>query len=312
MAGGAGCTISIWDITGSDPHLIKTLIGHTYDITSLIFPSYIISASSDQTVKFWETGTPPADQGITCTISTPPTPSSIESVSLQVRDGVAISSDSSGVVKTWDIFTGCHKASFQTPARGTTWRDTQLVEGRLIVAWCKDPKISIWDAEKRDFLQTMDIGYYKARGVRISGDGSKVFCLIRRSIQAWSIWTGEVVGKVELEGDPYLDPLYTDHSRIWVCFKDSITQGWDFVIPGSSPILLSNTSPDRPHLNFIGGTRWDTGPSVIKDTVTGKEVFQLVGRYAKPTDMQWDGQYLVAGYMSGEVLILDFNCVLLQ
>jgi len=158
----------------------------------------------------------------------------------------------------------------------------------------------------------MDIGYYKARGVRISGDGSKVFCLIRRSIQAWSIWTGEVVGKVELEGDPYLDPLYTDHSRIWVCFKDSITQGWDFVIPGSSPILLSNTSPDRPHLNFIGGTRWDTGPSVIKDTVTGKEVFQLVGRYAKPTDMQWDGQYLVAGYMSGEVLILDFNCVLLQ
>jgi len=64
--------------------------------------------------------------------------------------------------------------------------------------------------------------------------------------------------------------------------------------------------------NGSGGTRWDTGPSVIKDTVTGKEVFQLVGRYAKPTDMQWDGQYLVAGYMSGEVLILDFNCVLLQ
>ena len=42
-------------------------------------------------------------------------------------------------------------------------------------------------------------------------------------------------------------------------------------------------------------------------TVTGKEIFQLVGRYADPYDAQWDGRYLVAGYMSGEVLILDFN-----
>ena len=46
----------------------------------------------------------------------------------------------------------------------------------------------------------------------------------------------------------------------------------------------------------------------IKDTVTGRVVFQLVGRYASPKGgVHWDGQYLVAGYESGEVLILDFN-----
>ena len=28
---------------------------------------------------------------------------------------------------------------------------------------------------------------------------------------------------------------------------------------------------------------------------------------SNPVDSQWDGQYLVAGYRSGEVLILDLN-----
>jgi len=47
--------------------------------------------------------------------------------------------------------------------------------------------------------------------------------------------------------------------------------------------------------------------SRIEDVAAGKEVFQLAGRYAKPSVTQWDGQYLVAGYDSGEVLILDFS-----
>ena len=96
-----------------------------------------------------------------------------------------------------------------------------------------------------------------------------------------------------------------DGSKIWVCFEDSSTQGWDFGILGSSPIQLSNIFPGRPHLDF-------THPSMVKDTVTGKEVFQLVGRYAKPTEVQLDGKYLIAGYESGEVLILDFDHMLLQ
>jgi len=45
-----------------------------------------------------------------------------------------------------------------------------------------------------------------------------------------------------------------------------------------------------------------TDSPMIQDAITGKEVFQLVGRYAKPKRAQWDGQYLVAGYTSGEVL----------
>ena len=289
-----------------------TLIGHTNVITSLIFPSSLISASEDNTVKFWQIGAPSTDPVTIDTKPTPLTSASIESVSLQVRDGVAISSDQAGVVKTWDILTGLCKASFQTPAEGSIWRDVQLIEGRLIVIWHQGWKINIWDGEKGEFLQTVDAPISSARGVRISGDGSKVFYLTEESIQAWSIWTGETIGKVELKDDPWLDPLYVDGSKVWVCFKDSQTQGWDFGIPATSPIQLSNTSLDKTHLNLIGGTRWSTGPCGIKDAVTGKEVFQLAGKYTNPGEVQWDGQYLVVGYESGEVLILDFKHVLLQ
>jgi len=104
-----------------------------------------------------------------------------------------------------------------------------------------------------------------------------------------------------------------DSSKVWIHTKDSSAQeGWDFGISGS-PSLPFDPSTGRPHLDFIGGTVWQTdGPSWVKDVATGKGVFQMSGRYAKPNDVQWDGQYLVAGYESGEVLILDFDCMLPQ
>ena len=117
------------------------------------------------------------------------------------------------------------------------------------------------------------------------------------------------MSEVRLEGELSNDPLVVDGSRVWVYYEDSQTQGWDFGISDSTPILLSNTPPNlnRPHLDLIDGTKpGSTGPSRIEDTVTGKEVFQLTGKYAEPTAVQWDGQYLIAGYKSGEVLILDF------
>ena len=312
VAGGAGCTIYIWNITGSGPHLVQTLIEHTNDITSLTFPSSLISASRDYMVKFWQGCVSSIDPVTAGAKSTPLNPSSIESVSLQARDGLAISSDSAGVVKTWDILTGQCRESFQTPAESSTWRDAQLIEGRLVFVWHQDQTIHIWDAEKGELLQKFNTPESRSKGIRISGDGSKVFLLIGRLIQAYSIWTGEAVGEVELEDGGYLDPHCVDGSRIWVCFGDSPAQGWDFGVPDSSPIPLSNTFLDETYLNFVGGVReWSTGSCVIENVATGKAVFHLVGRYAEPTEVQLGGLYLIAGYTTGEVLILDFNHVTL-
>jgi len=275
-------------------------------------PSSLISGSQDFSIKFWQigassTGPVTADQQSTLPI--------VLSVGLQARAGVAISCDQNGVVKTWDISTGLCKETFQIQAikaQGFCGADVKLIDGRLILALLIDEEIQIWDIGMGELLQTLDTPQHTPQqwNIRISGDGSKIFSLYNRSIQAWSMWTWESVGevKLELEGEPYLNPLCIDNSRVRICFRNSSAQeGWGFGVLGSSPVPF-DPSTERPHLDFIGGGLWHTSdPCWVKDTITGKEVFQLSGRYAEPLSVQWDGQYLVAGYASGEVLILDFH-----
>ena len=150
------------------------------------------------------------------------------------------------------------------------------------------------------------------RGIRISGDGSRVVYIDRDYICAWSLQTREFVGKGWLENNScHFDPLQMGSSKFLVQSGKSSTQGWDFGVPGSTPIQLSETSSSRPRLNLVDVRWWtENSPVRIEDSVTGKEVFQLYGKYAQPTAIQWDGQYLIAGYRSGEVLILDFKHVL--
>ena len=308
VAGSDINTIYIWDITGSNPCLVETLTEHIDFITSLTFSSSLISSSGDKSIKFWQIGTSSADPVAPDSESSLLASVSILSVSLQATDGIAISSDEDGVVKIWDILTGLCMSSFQTPIGDDTWRDTQLIEGRMTCVWLdEDQKLHIWDTEKGEHQIPDAQSTYYARDLRISGDGSKVFVLGANFIQAWSIQTGEVVGKVRLEAEPLHNSLIADGSRVWFFGRYLETQGWDFGVPDSTPIPLSNTSPYKPHLVFLGTQQQRISPSRIEDMVTRKEVFQLSRRYAKPFVACWDGRYLIAGYESGEVLILDFN-----
>ena len=311
IAAAAGKIIYVWDIACSDPCLIETFGGHTGGVSSLIFSSSscLVSAADDKSVRFWKIGASLTDLVVTDTESALSTSASIESVSLQARDGIAISSDSAGVVKTWDISTGLCKASFQTPAQGGSWRDVQLADDKLILAWYKNEQILIWDTGKGELLQTLDEAW--CIGLRISGDGSKLFCLNDRVLKAWEMWTWKYAGEVRLEeNEAYLDPFCPRSSKIWFKYQNKPTQGWDFGTSDSPPVPLSKTLTERPHLDFIGSHWEQTGsPPWIKDIVTGKGIFQLSGRYAEFHNVQWNGQYLVAGYESGEVVILDFNCL---
>jgi WD40 repeat protein len=311
--------VYVWDITGTEPLLIETFTGHTNSITSLMFssPSTLISASKDRSVKFWEVTASLTDQNTALT-SMP-----IKSINLQAKHGIAILSDSAGTVKTWDLSTGICKRSFKTPAKGKA--DIQEIDGRLIAIWYdwkigEPGKVHVWDVEEGELLRVFCECWSRVLDLRISEDGSKVFLLDHQSIQAWSISTGEAVGEVKFkQGNPW--GLIVDGPRVWLSYTDPATRdfldsnpmGWDFGIPGSPPVFLSNTFPSTPRFNFLNGARQhQAGASWIEDTVTGKQLFYLPERFAEVhtrTNVQWDGQYLVIGHPSGEVLILDFGNV---
>ena len=315
--------IYLWDITGPDPCLTQTLIGHSGFVTSLVFssPYSLISTSPDKSIKFWQIDTPPADSVLPDSKSSSLTSASIRSVSLQTRDGLAFSIDSAGVVKTWDIFTGCCKKSYKIEIQFIEYADIQLINDRLITV-CKEAigqETIIWDAEKGK-LHTIGIPDGHTRDLRMTGDGSRVLQLCKDSILAWDIWTGESLCEERLkrdDGSPYtfqqgnqvrFDALQIDGSKVLVRFGESSVQGWDFGTLGSTPIQFSETPSGRPHLNFIDVRVWSkNSPVRIEDGITGQEVFQLHDKYANPSATQWDGQYLIAGYGSGEVLVLDFS-----
>ena len=312
LAAADSKTAYVWDITGPHCCLIETFVGHTDQIRALAFSSSssLISASDDSSVKFWQIRALSKKQTATNPESPSTTMFPIQSVSLQARAGIAISSDLAGVVKTWDLSTGLCKTSIETPIGDCPWRDVQLIGSMLVIVWYKDSQINILDTNENKPLWTVNSPLVGLEGLRISGDGTKVFCLTNISIQAWSLDTGEHIGNMELDlkGSWYLDPLQMDDSRIWIQFENSPTQGWDFGTSSSSliPPLIGSTG--RPYLEYIGGASWQTRRSSwIEDNISGKEVFQLSGKHALSQAVQWDGQYLIAGYDSGELLILDFH-----
>ena len=316
LASSAGASIYIWDITTSYPHLIESFVGHNSNITSLTFSSSLISTSHDGLIKFWEIGTPSRGSVAIDLETTLCTSAPIKSITLRANDGIAVLSNSTGVVRVWDISTGFCRTSFQAPTTILGRTDIRMIGDRLIVVWCPDSEIYIWDTEKGELLTVDPQCGSSAIDLRISADGSKVFLLNGRSIQAWHIWTGEVVGSVWFERKLHPSSLVVENSRVWVHFKGLQTQGWDFGIPGLVPTLLSSRPPQdgpKPCLDFTNNNTAEfTYTPRIRNTITGKVVFWLHGRYARPTHTEWDGQYLVAGYNSGEVLILDFDCMIPQ
>ena len=299
--------VEVWDVTGSDPHLIETFTAFVDQITSLAFSSSssFISSSTDGSVRFWQIGAP-----LTNPVTLDPDP--VTSITLQAKDGIVISSHAGGVGRIWDVTTGLCKMSFKVLAK-TSRLAAHLAADKLTLAvWQQKEQISILKVHIGDHLETPHSetllqavdDFSNSSDMGISGDGSKVFCVFFKKLVAWSTETGEVVGEVGFLYACYYASLIVNGSKVWVHYRDSWSfRGWDFGVPGSRPVPLPSVA-----FGDIGVVMH--GSRIMKDMVTGKIVFQLsreLSQEVSPNLRRWDGQYLVVGYESGELLILDFK-----
>ena len=173
----------------------------------------------------------------------------------------------------------------------------------FICVWNIHRAICVWDAKTKILLEICGPGYLEA--LKILKNGSRVFSLSGGSIYAWSVQTGELVGEVTVESSRNFGSLAMDGPKVWACLSQSKYQGQDSGTLGSSSVQLSGI----PLPN--GRMLWDPRPTRIKSAATGEVIFQLPDRLTKPADVQCDGSYLVAGYGSGEILILDLRNMLL-
>ena len=305
--------IYIWDITSSDPHPIQTFPGGLVYIHTLLFssPTSLIS-TQDNLIKFWQIGSPSTDLA-----ETDPGPTSLISaggqlLTLQAKDGIIITSEGR-VLKVWDTSTSLCKASFKIPPRSSSEQHAQLINGRLIfTSWegeldslwnTGNQKVYLWDAEEGKLLWKVVVCEF-VKDIKISQDGSRIFCLYEESLQSLSAETGEVTDQVEVLSGHYLT---VDGLVVWVHHFKSGYQGWNFGISDSSPVQLLDVFP----CHYLNGTlQWDPFLCGVKNEATGKVVFWVPEKYGSIFDIQWNEHHLVICFLSKEVLILDFSHIL--
>ena len=295
--------IYIWNITISGAPLVKRLVGHSNRVTFLAFSSSLISGSDDKSVKFWPTGSFLADSTTTGRTTTS---TSIVSTHLFHEDSVVVTSDSSGVVKTWDLITGICKSSFSTPAKGRN-QDTYHAGDTLIIVWWKMERIEfhIWDVYKGRPLPTFRGPLPKVMHINKSGDGPTVFEQGERCTEAVSIEMGEDAVQVDNAIMHTGDRFFTHKSRLEPGYLWS--RGlWD---PQNMKVSYPPTFQGRFRSDVVRQNNLEK-PCGVGDAITKRMVFYFPDRYANDqTEIEWDGRYLLVRSLSGEMMILDFDPV---
>lgn len=305
MACAADRTIFVWDITHSEARLVGNCVGHSRPVSFITFSSSLISAALDQSLKFWQSSNFLTDSVTPDPMASLHGSTPIRSVNLFAKVNAVVTSDESGMVKTWDLMTGRCKGSFSTPAKGI--RDTHLAGDTLIIVWFvgEEKQYHIWDVVEGRLAQIAHSSFGRIDDLKISGDGSKVFGLHGCYIEVRSVQTGENLGEVFFRnGKGY--SLIVDGSKVE--YGDQKGWGWDFGGPG---VPDYGELPDRPRLEIVDW--FDEGkikPRWIRDTVTGRRVFRIPERYIKhDTEVGWDGRYLLVWSRSGDMVIIDFASV---
>ena len=299
--------IGVWHATIPETTPVETFVGHSDSIIFLAFSSSLVSGSSDRSVKFWQSSSFLAGSTTTDHAAALPLAgsASISSVKLFAQDSTVVTSDESGVVKTWDFTTGTCISSFSTPAEGP--RDTHLEGDTLIIVWRSNSqkKYHIWDVYKGQLLLKFNERYLDIRDIKISGDGSTIFGLTSTYIEALCTQRAEA-RRVELNGRNVSD-FSVGGSKVWI--NNSRGMGWDF---GASKAPRFREFPDRPRLEYLADRSKGSAakPRWIEDTVTKRAVFHLPGKYRKfDAKVEWDGRYLLVWSKSGEVVVMDFDPV---
>ena len=297
--------IYVWDTTVRGGQLVQKLFGHSKTVTFVAFSSSLVSGSSDQSVKFWQSGGFLAESATTGGMVAPsPGSGSVRSLKLFAEDSIIVTSDEFGVVKTWDLMTGICKSSLSTPAEGP--RDTHLEGDTLIIVWrsSRQKNYHIWDVYKNQLLRKFSVRSPDILDIKISGDGSTIFGLTNTYIEALCTQKAEA-RRVELGGRSASN-FFVRGSKVGI--SHSRGMGWDF---GDSGLPRFEEFADRPRLDLVDQPRGNAvEPRWIEDTVTRSVVFHLQEKYMKfDTKVEWDGRYLLVWSKSGEVVVMDFNSV---
>ena len=318
VAGAANATVYVWNVTGT-PYLVDTFVPDSISISSLVYSSSLISMHNNGKIRFRRIDTNSLNQTVAGTNATGSRRAKIIYTALQAEEGFAISVDTAGMIERWDLSTGLPKVLLQISEMEDLCGARMVNDGLTVVhndSCGSNWGVSTWDVKAGKRLQRIPLPGHpwilirpREHDLGISKDGTTFFAANSYEIQTWSTLTGKTVGFIT-----YRDPNRTllpfsvnlDGPKIWIHSEEgSRVQGWDLRDLKLQPLDLSQ-GPKSLRLACLRGTQSHTNRCRIIDTAHQIEVFPLPEKFANPSDIVWDGQYLSAVYDTGELLILDF------
>ena len=333
VAGVAEATIYVWNIAGTHlaPPLIGTFTPHYSKISSLLYSSSLISAHSDNKIRFCQIG---GDTKASTTLA-----SSIECIALEAKEGSAVTINSRGRVEIWDLSTGLSTTLPQVFEVSGHAKCMRLVHGVLTIVHCRQHRhyeswgISVW------YINTgtgsnlrpvyLDTKPGPSSDLCISEDGNWLLSMDSKEIRVWSTTTGRCAGRIEHnlvpmerafpvalgsethseglslhQGDlrglnsALLESLYERGAQI----VSRTVELFHLFLDGSNVFLTRYNVKTKCRTS-----RWDFVPRLTLEKISSEtKVISLPKRFAKPRTAQWDGQYLFVDFYDGEELILDF------
>ena len=151
----------------TSPELVRTLAGHSNEVTSLALSAdgrLAVSASKDKTLKVWDMAT--GRELRTFAGHT----DEVMGVALSADGRLAVSASMDETLKVWDVATGHELRTLQgyrNEIRGVSRGLALSTDGRIAVAATKDNTLKVWDVATGRELCTL-----KGRGLK--GDNEKV------------------------------------------------------------------------------------------------------------------------------------------
>lgn len=231
-AGGRDMTIKLWDV--ETRQLIRSLVGHTDQVGSVIFSSNgktLFSTSADNTVKVWSVENGQIIKSIEKVgfsvqffsdgrklayqtdnnkikiwnfetgqqIMSVENSSKINSIAFSPNGKILAFGNSDETISLWNIETGRQLESFQTNHKYTYYSITLAFspDSKTLISWINsDWKIKLWNVETGKLIQSVD-NKSGSSSIALSLDGKILAASCYDNICLWNIETGENIKSLE-------------------------------------------------------------------------------------------------------------------
>ena len=286
------------DLRSNDPQMIISL-GHSDSVNSIAFSPdghFVLSGSSDKTIKLWNTKTGKLIQTIESHSGL------IESGALSPDGHYILSGSYNGTIELWNLKTGVlihsmhgHTKSVKSIAFSP--------DGSYAISGSKDKTLKLWNIETGKLVRTMEGHGSWVSSVAFSPDGRYILSgSFDKTIKIWNVETGRLIRTMESLSTSITSVTFSpDGNYILSGSYDGVIEIWDVEtgvlfrsMHGHSGAVNSITFSPDGHYVLSG-----SNDATIKlwDIETGKLIKTMKGHYAEIHSVAFspDGYYALSG-----------------